>query len=179
MHIWLRPTTLQFGCCCYCCLLICLCICQYMWSENVPCFKFCSCCSSSVYMYYAAKVCPVPTAGHYIIQHGVNYSYNATVSYTCPTGFNLLGNASQRCLDTAEWSSQMPVCTQKMCTVPSLPAHMHIVTLNTTFNGTAMLACDSGYHTTNSGSTLLLLLHCTENTTWTGLGTGISCLGKT
>ena len=41
-------------------------------------------------------------------------TYNSVANYSCKTGYTLMGNASQTCLDTALWSGSKPLCTSEL-----------------------------------------------------------------
>lgn len=49
-----------------------------------------------------------------------SYEKGQTVSYTCDSGFNLLGQSTRQCLDNGTWSGALPVCDTSL-TVQRIP----------------------------------------------------------
>ena len=44
--------------------------------------------------------------------HNERYIVATTANFTCNYGYNLNGSASSTCLDSLNWSEQIPVCDQ-------------------------------------------------------------------
>ena len=58
-------------------------------------------------------MCPFPGVienGSSTASRGARFSINATVNFTCTTGYELVGSASLQCQGSGEWSDTVPTC---------------------------------------------------------------------
>ena len=78
--------------------------------------------------------------------------FEATASYTCDSGYRLVGNASRTCGDTGAWSGTNPTCERITCTPPSPLANSTLTGGPYSYvSGEALnYACNAGYQATGS-----------------------------
>ena len=58
--------------------------------------------------------CGDPGNVNHASKAGSSYTYNNVVTYTCNTGYEMLGSATIRCQASGFWSDHKPLCTSKL-----------------------------------------------------------------
>lgn len=75
------------------------------------------------------------------------YVFKSTATYSCLSGYELIGEETTDCLDTAEWSGTVPTCQPVNCGEPPLVENTqieHNIT-STHYKTTIEYACNTGY----------------------------------
>ncbi|KAM4896006.1 E-selectin-like isoform 8-T14 [Sylvia borin] len=115
--------------------------------------------------------CPVlsaPDQGemHCSHLHG-NFTYGSTCSFSCQTGFALVGLQSCECTAMGTWTGDTPHCEAITCPVLSAPDHGELncshLHGNFTFGSVCAFSCQKGFALMGSDSR-----KCTATGTWTG-----------
>ena len=76
---------------------------------------------------YAARTCaernlPVHGDAHCNNQPGTVPTYGDTCTFSCDSGYELIGEAQQQCLDTGQWSADPVICQSTcICSLTRLP----------------------------------------------------------
>ncbi|RLB47662.1 MAG: hypothetical protein DRJ42_24965 [Deltaproteobacteria bacterium] len=91
-------------------------------------------------------------------------TFGSTGTYTCDTGFMLIGDSSRTCQDDGTWSGMEPTCAVVDCGALSTPTNASLTVSMTTFGAMATYSCDTGY-TLASGD---LARTCGSDGSWTG-----------
>ncbi|XP_065189456.1 sushi, von Willebrand factor type A, EGF and pentraxin domain-containing protein 1-like, partial [Sycon ciliatum] len=112
--------------------------------------------------------CPVPSLPTHTLRSPnvsalTSLDYTATILYSCPTGYRLVGNATQVCQETGDWSSPVtPYCSIVTCPDPGQVANG--VRHGSTFHYQSMVTyqCTFGYQL----RTDLPVLVCLANGSW-------------
>ena len=94
-------------------------------------------------------------------------TFGQTATYSCNTGYNLVGDNTRTCGATGNWSGSAPTCERMLllsnmpiksvhnvfllssvvdCNTPSDPADGQVSTTGTTFGETATYSCNPGYN---------------------------------
>ena len=60
------------------------------------------------------------------ISHNTGTTLQQTATYSCNTGYDLVGDRTRTCQDTGLWSGSEPTC-HRMSLLPYMHAYMHIV----------------------------------------------------
>jgi formylglycine-generating enzyme required for sulfatase activity len=88
----------------------------------------------------------------------------ATATYSCSSGFTLVGSRTRTCQGTGAWSGTAPTCSEVDCGTLAAPSNGTVNTPSGTGRGaTATYACNSGY--TLTGVTTRT---CGDTGTWGG-----------
>ncbi|KAK3796935.1 hypothetical protein RRG08_032239 [Elysia crispata] len=102
---------------------------------------------------------------------GENFTWNQTITYTCPDGFDLIGKATSTCLFTGNWSPTRFSCQVRTCSFPgALPNGNVRLPLTQTgklpvFGDVAHFACRQNYRLI--GHSVLICMHTGQwNATW-------------
>nr|XP_054764800.1 E-selectin-like isoform X1 [Lytechinus pictus] len=82
---------------------------------------------------------------------GQSINYTQTCSFSCDTGYNLVGSSSVTCLANSSLSDSLPTCEIVTCSIPMFPANL--TTPNTQcgeemmidYNTMCMYECQQGY----------------------------------
>ena len=92
-----------------------------------------------------------------------NWSYNASVAYTCEVGYNLTTNQPMICLSNGSWHGMQPVCELVTCQPPTAPNNGSYVPQNATYNFTNMVefTCRLGFDRIGPNSS-----YCTATGQW-------------
>ncbi|XP_035690033.1 CUB and sushi domain-containing protein 3-like [Branchiostoma floridae] len=107
----------------------------------------------------SAGLCPTlpnPTNG---AVSGSN-SLGDVATFTCNTGYNLVGGSTRTCQTDLTWSGSSPTCTAVQCPVLSAPANGGVSGGNS-YGNVATFTCDSGYSLSGSATRT-----CQADTTW-------------
>eukprot|EP00058_Branchiostoma_floridae_P027893 XP_002613384.1 hypothetical protein BRAFLDRAFT_68379 [Branchiostoma floridae] len=89
-----------------------------------------------------AKECPPLTAPQDGAMTGT-FFVGDRVTFSCKTGFNLVGSTVIVCKDTLTWSDTIPKCERKCCSALSIPFGDYAGTI--CYNDTITFNCDPGY----------------------------------
>ncbi|XP_074019626.1 complement receptor type 1 [Numenius arquata] len=91
-----------------------------------------------------------------------NFSYGASVSYSCNPGYSLVGNAFINCTLSGTWSQPPPWCKEIRCVFPEVQGVKKGIKGSTYRSGTNItLECDDGY--TLEG---ISWIQCQEDFSW-------------
>ncbi|XP_070563038.1 LOW QUALITY PROTEIN: sushi, von Willebrand factor type A, EGF and pentraxin domain-containing protein 1-like [Ptychodera flava] len=117
--------------------------------------------------------CPAPLEIVNGQVHGTNYSQSSVISYTCHSGYKLIGVGSQTCLLNKTWSYKQPNCELIKCRTPDNIAHGRVMQSDYFFDSTIEYVCNSGYELNGSR-----IRRCLSDSTWSGTMptcTAVSC----
>ena len=85
-------------------------------------------------------------------------------SYTCNSGYELVGQSTRTCQNNGEWSGDAPTCTQIVCPNLSNPPNGRVSLSTGVFIGSrATYTCDSGYSLVGVSTRV-----CQNDGTWSG-----------
>ena len=73
-------------------------------------------------------------------------TYQSTVTYSCDSGYLLVGEESQQCQANGKWSGVLAVCSPVDCQDPGTPANGDRMLVSTTFMSTVFYSCRLGYN---------------------------------
>uniref|UniRef100_UPI0037E95A5D P-selectin-like n=1 Tax=Semicossyphus pulcher TaxID=241346 RepID=UPI0037E95A5D len=117
-----------------------------------------------------AVQCPAlqePENGVVLCGDDVNkkFSYGNTCSFSCDSGYNLVGPGEVTCTSAAEWSERMPRCEAVRCPLLEAPENGRIncSTSEQVYNSQCSFTCDQAHSL--EGHDLLI---CDRNGNWTG-----------
>ncbi|XP_019620839.1 PREDICTED: uncharacterized protein LOC109467334 [Branchiostoma belcheri] len=113
--------------------------------------------------------CPLLTAPANGAMTGTNF-YQDVVTFTCDSGYDLVGNTAITCQADTTWSGAVPTCTRKECPLLAAPANGAVAGANF-YQDVLTFTCDSGYDLVGSSS-----LTCQADATWSG--TAPTCTRK-
>ena len=69
------------------------------------------CITSVIFFILAVVECGNLTApANGSVTHTVGTTFNQTATYSCNTGYNLVGDSTRTCQATGEWSGSAPTC---------------------------------------------------------------------
>ncbi|KAI8507111.1 hypothetical protein Bbelb_155500 [Branchiostoma belcheri] len=107
-----------------------------------------------------AGQCPTPDAPTNGAVTGSN-SLGDTVTYSCDSGYNLVGSATRTCQADLTWTASAPTCEAGQCPTPDAPTN-GVVTGSNSLGDTVTYSCDSGYNLVGSATRT-----CQTDLTWT------------
>ena len=112
-------------------------------------------------------------------------TFGQTATYSCNTGYNLVGDSTRTCQATGNWSGSAPTCQSMLlfssvnyqaistyvsllsivadCGALSNPANGQVNTSGTTFGQTATYSCNTGYNLVGDSTRM-----CQANGDWSG-----------
>lgn len=99
-------------------------------------------------------------------------TYQNTATYSCNTGYNLVGGAGRTCLATGTWSGSAPVCQIASCGTPSPVTNGGVSANGTTYLSTATHSCQAGYAQRAGTSSTQT---CAADGSWTWNGSALVC----
>ena len=105
--------------------------------------------------------CPdpgIPTNGQ---RNSSNFSYCASISFTCNTGYELSGNSVIVCEGNKKWSGLLPTCNITYCNDPGVPENGSATRSNFAYGTIVSFQCNIGYEL--SGSTNIT---CQADNNW-------------
>ncbi|XP_064386420.1 receptor-type tyrosine-protein phosphatase kappa-like [Halichondria panicea] len=102
---------------------------------------------------------PAPSNGTVNTSSGTTFMMNAT--YTCNTGYNIVGEDTQTCEANRMWTPEAPTCAPVDCGPLTVPNGQVNTTSGTTFMNTATYTCDDGYNLNRVSDRT-----CQANGTW-------------
>eukprot|EP00117_Sycon_ciliatum_P009948 scpid42064/ scgid2596/ CUB and sushi domain-containing protein 3; CUB and sushi multiple domains protein 3 len=106
-------------------------------------------------------VCPspgTPTDGSQDLD-GLEYQDSAT--YSCDTGFSLVGQTTAVCTQHGNWSSQVPTCKGVVCKNPSMLTNGTRTLEGLQYNETVTYSCDKGFSLVGQPTAV-----CTQHGNW-------------
>ena len=86
---------------------------------------------------------PNPNNGQVTFSSGVVVGSRAT--YTCNTGYLIVGESTRTCQQGGTWSGSVPTCTIIRCGGLSNPSNGQVSIRDNTVGGVASYTCNSGY----------------------------------
>ncbi|XP_066302889.1 sushi, von Willebrand factor type A, EGF and pentraxin domain-containing protein 1-like [Branchiostoma lanceolatum] len=114
--------------------------------------------------------CPPLNAPANGMKFGGN-EYQETVSFTCSTGYEIVGTSTLTCQADQTWSDTVPACIRSQCPVPQAPPNGDVTGSNE-YGNTVTFGCEVGYRLEGSPTRT-----CMATKTWSGIET--SCVLKT
>ncbi|XP_048255629.1 sushi, von Willebrand factor type A, EGF and pentraxin domain-containing protein 1-like [Haliotis rufescens] len=108
--------------------------------------------------------CGQPPSG--TLYSGSDFTYEGSVTYTCPEGYYMVGNAVLTCLISGVWSGLAPRCERVSCGEP--PRTADFSGSDFLFGGRIVYTCPEGYNIDGDAD-----LTCEANGEWSG--TAPSC----
>ncbi|XP_038067159.1 sushi, von Willebrand factor type A, EGF and pentraxin domain-containing protein 1-like [Patiria miniata] len=96
---------------------------------------------------------PIPSHGAI---NGDDQTYNKSVTYTCETGYRLLGKPVRTCLADGTWSGDFPICKMVICGEPPRPENGRFTGHNFLYRGVADYWCNQGYILNGTSTTSCL-----------------------
>jgi hypothetical protein len=98
---------------------------------------------------------------------GVAYTtttHGSTATYSCDSGYDLVGSATVTCQTDGTWSDAPPSCDPVDCGTPDpAPANGSLSHTTTTYGSTATYSCDAGYGLVGAET-----VTCQADGTWSG-----------
>ena len=86
--------------------------CQVMYMKCMYMYVYvCICMYMCIYLYLTVVNCgnlTNPVNGQ--VTHTAGTTLGQTATYSCNTGYNLVGNSTRTCLATGVWSGNVPTC---------------------------------------------------------------------
>ncbi|KAK6112625.1 Protein lev-9 domain protein [Brugia pahangi] len=92
-----------------------------------------------------ARSCPDPGNIMNGVRKGELYYYPHTVEIVCLPGYQLIGSPTLRCLNSGQWSAQVPHCKATECKRPSDPLHGKVLGSSLTYQSRITYSCKTGY----------------------------------
>ncbi|KAK2514926.1 Svep1 [Columba guinea] len=74
-----------------------------------------------------------------------NFHYGQTVRYSCDRGFQLQGEATLRCLETGEWSTEVPSCKAINCLPPQPIENGFVEGADYSYGAMVIYSCVPGF----------------------------------
>ncbi|XP_074620011.1 sushi, von Willebrand factor type A, EGF and pentraxin domain-containing protein 1-like [Acropora palmata] len=102
-----------------------------------------------------------PYGGYRDISGGT--TFRSTVTYTCKANHHLEGEDSQTCQGNGQWSGFKPVCLERSCGNPGVPANGNKNSTSYKYGNSVKFECNSGYSLQGSE-----VRTCQTNGLWTG-----------
>jgi len=94
---------------------------------------------------------------------GTTYTYGATVSYSCKTGYQKTGgHTSRQCQANKSWSNSAIVCSKVSCGNPGTPSNSAKSGTTYTYGASVSYSCNSGYERTGGHTSRT----CQSNKAW-------------
>ena len=94
---------------------------------------------------------------------GNDFSFNATVTYTCEIGFKLYGEPERICQANGFWSGIAPTCDFIRCPVLIPQSNTKVSESENTYNSVVEYSCNPGYELIG-----ILVRTCLANGSWSG-----------
>ena len=83
------------------------------------------------------------------------------MTYTCYSGFHLVGHGRLSCLADSSWSAHLPSCQPVRCSTLKVPAYGRLSSMNTTFQSVVKVQCLPGFVLAGSATRV-----CEANGQW-------------
>ena len=95
-------------------------------------------------------------------QHtGDNFTYKSIVTYSCNSGFELIGDTTIICKEDNLWNTSIPICNPIKCEDPGSPENGHAFGNVYTYNSEVTFNCNAGYELEGSAT-----ISCQANGFW-------------
>ncbi|XP_061133183.1 sushi, von Willebrand factor type A, EGF and pentraxin domain-containing protein 1 isoform X1 [Syngnathus typhle] len=83
-----------------------------------------------------------PDFGH---REGNDFLMGSQVVFHCQSGYQLMGAAQLRCLETGSWDGPVPYCRAQSCPAPSVPENSIMKGSNFTYGSKVTFSCMPGF----------------------------------
>ncbi|KAL5007819.1 hypothetical protein ScPMuIL_016625 [Solemya velum] len=111
--------------------------------------------------------CASPPARPNMAVVGSGTTFASTGEYSCDKGYiSNLGSGVSTCQADGSWTDIGLVCTIVDCNAPPTRANMQMAVSSTTFGGSAVYSCDTGYTPNNASG----VTTCQADGSWTDMG---------
>ncbi|XP_077866887.1 CUB and sushi domain-containing protein 2-like, partial [Saccoglossus kowalevskii] len=102
------------------------------------------------------QVCATPTVTSHVVistphQNGI-YNPGDVITFTCTSGYGLIGVSLISCQDDGQWSNNVPTCTAVSCGVPPSLSNAYHTHTDYTYPNTVYYQCVDGYYHSGSGT---------------------------
>lgn len=89
--------------------------------------------------------------------------YKSKISYSCSTGYRIMGPTTRECQANASWSLELPMCTPVSCPPLQNIAHGHVRWSYLQYGSSATYECTLGYRTVGEPARI-----CEQSGAWSG-----------
>ena len=124
-----------------------LCQANGQWSSNIPLCSIIDCPDPGT-----------PNNGH---RNSSNFSYGASISFTCNVGYELSGNSVIVCEGNKKWSGLLPTCNITYCNDPGVPENGFASPSNFSYGTIVLFQCNIGYELSGSAN-----ITCQADNNW-------------
>ncbi|XP_063401402.1 sushi, von Willebrand factor type A, EGF and pentraxin domain-containing protein 1-like [Mytilus trossulus] len=104
------------------------------------------------------------------IEHGSvvtnSFTFKNTATYTCDTGYNLIGDPERICMATGLWSSALPTCSKLECDIPPNIDHGDYTESSFYYEDVVTYKCEHGYNIDGKST-----IQCQGDGKWSSLET--------
>ncbi|XP_062305372.1 sushi, von Willebrand factor type A, EGF and pentraxin domain-containing protein 1 isoform X1 [Osmerus eperlanus] len=83
-----------------------------------------------------------PEFGH---RKGNRFLMGSDVTFSCEVGYELIGSAHLKCLETGSWNGDFPYCRALSCGSPPVPDNVIMKGVNFTFGSKVTFSCVKGF----------------------------------
>ena len=90
-------------------------------------------------------------------------SIGSTATYTCDSGYFIVGENTRTCQEDGSWSGRAPICRIVRCGGLNSPINGRVSISDNTVGGIATYTCNSGYSLSGSGTRI-----CQNDGSWSG-----------
>ena len=105
---------------------------------------------------------PNPPNGRVSLSTGVFIGSRAT--YTCDSGYSLVGGSTRVCQNDGNWSGRPPICRIIRCGQLNSPSNGQVAIIDDAPGGTAVYSCNSGYTLVGRDTRI-----CQDDGSWSGI----------
>ena len=92
---------------------------------------------------------------------GDNFTYESIVSYSCDSGYELIGDTTIICKEDNLWNTSIPTCDPVKCGDPGTPNNADAIGDVYTYNSEVTFNCNAGYELEGSAT-----ISCQANGSW-------------
>ena len=124
-----------------------LCQANGQWSSNIPLCSIIDCPDPGT-----------PNNGH---QNSSNFSYGASISFTCNVGYELSGNSVIICEGGKKWNGSIPTCNITYCNDPGVPENGFALPSNFSYGTIVLFQCNIGYELSGGA-----IITCQADNNW-------------
>ena len=105
--------------------------------------------------------CPDPGIPNNGQRNSSNFSYGASISFTCNAGYELSGNSVIVCEGKKKWSGPLPTCNITYCNDPGVPANGSASPSNFAYGTVVSFQCNVGFELLGSAN-----ITCQADNNW-------------
>ena len=105
--------------------------------------------------------CPDPGIPNNGRRNSSNFSYGASISFTCNAGYELSGNSLIMCEGKEKWSGPLPTCKITYCNDPGVLANGSATQSNFTYGTVVSFQCNVGFELSGNGN-----ITCQADNNW-------------